>query len=801
MSKVSIIVPYLKGPAYLEECIESIENQQLSDYEILLVDDKDGHEVPEGVLANQHVRHIELEKEIDEDEFFEKKEAFRREKARNMLGMTEEEYTAYCEEKERKRALKQAAARKDSEEDSDEDENDSVDMNSDTPFEGELEIPLRPYGVAVARNMGVKYATGDYLYFLDADDYLWEDALAKLVKLAEEKKAKVVTGNRFSSWFRPISFDFEKAKADSEIDGIVPLEGEALEDLLSTRFTMQHLLIQKEYYDSLGVVFDEYNTFYSDIPVVAKVLQDALGSMWVDGSSVYVWRHRNDPIHLPALSQKKRVRRTREYIESHEAAYEILRQGDEHLRYALNRRLCMFTISKFPSSLKGKKSVRYTQNLQKITKSELKRIKKDLKFFRRIELDFIVKGKYRLAKPMCKIAHTLKKKRGLFGKPIQYWRFLDKVWFKKLPTKENWVFVESFFGKSYSDSPKYLYEYLYDTYGDKYRYIWCLNKRAPEMKGHPSICKRHSLRYVYYTSRAKYFICNTRQPAWYKKRKDVVFLETWHGTPLKKLAFDLDDIHAASQDHKKLFYRQGKAWDYLISANRFSTDVFERAFCYPREKIIEIGYPRNDILYSPKADEIAKEVKKEFGIPEDKRVILYAPTWRDNQFYAKAKYKFTLAMDLERMRKEFGKDSVLLLRTHYYIADILDLTGLEDFVYNGSQYNDVSRLYLASDICITDYSSVFFDFANLKRPMLFFAYDYEDYKGEIRGMYFDMNTELPGPILQTNDELIDALHHIDQVTEQYQERYEKFYEKFCSVDDGHASQRAIDIVFNERNED
>ena len=217
-----------------------------------------------------------------------------------------------------------------------------------------------------------------------------------------------------------------------------------------------------------------------------------------------------------------------------------------------------------------------------------------------------------------------------------------------------------------------------------------------------------------------------------------MFLETWHGTPLKKLAFDLDDIHAASQNHKTMFYRQGKAWNYLISANRFSTDVFERAFCVPREKIIEVGYPRNDILYSERADEIAKEVKKEFGIPEDKRVILYAPTWRDNQFYGKGKYKFTLAMDLERMRKEFGKDSVILLRTHYYIADSLDLTGLEDFVYNGSTYNDVSRLYLASDICITDYSSVFFDYANLRRPMLFFAYDYEDYKDEIRGMYFDM---------------------------------------------------------------
>ena len=734
MSKVSVIVPYHKGPSYLEECVKSIENQGLSDLEILIVDDRGGHDVPESVLKAEHVRHIVLEEEFG--------------------------------------------------------------------AKGRQEIPVRPFGVAVARNTGVRYASGDYLYFLDADDYLWGDALARLVKLADEKKAKVVTGNRYSTWFRPISFTFDKAGADTKIDGIVPLQGNTLKNVLNRRFTVQHLLIQKEYYDSMKFEFDVYNTFYSDVPVVARMFAGAAGDMWADGGSIYVWRRRNDPVHMPALCQQKGKWRSGEFIEAYEAACKCLEEDGgpqkAYLLGALNWWLCWFTLRKFPRQIKGKRAVRYTKNLQKIKDEEFGQMNKRFRFLQRIELKCIRRGNYRMAALAGKLVHIWRKKCGIFGKPIQYWRFLDKLVFQKMRIREDWVFVESFFGKSYSDSPKYLYEYLYDKYGDQYRFIWCLNRRTREVKGRPSICRRHSLRYVYYTARAKYFICNTRQPAWFKKRKETVFVETWHGTPLKKLAFDLEDIHAVSQDHKKLFYSQSKEWDYLVSANRFSTDVFERAFCFPREKIIETGYPRNDILYSEHAGRIAEEVKRELGIPKGKRVILYAPTWRDNQFYEKAKYKFTLVLDLERMRREFGNDSVLLLRTHYYIADRLELSGLDDFVYNGSGYGDVSRLYLVSDICITDYSSVFFDFANLKRPLLFFSYDLEDYKEEIRGMYLDMEKELPGPVVQTNDELIDALRHLDEVTEQYRERYERFYDKFCHIDDGNAAERVVQAVFGGR---
>ena len=302
MSKVSVIVPYHKGPSYLEECVKSIENQGLSDLEILIVDDRGGHDVPESVLKAEHVRHIVLEEEFG--------------------------------------------------------------------AKGRQEIPVRPFGVAVARNTGVRYASGDYLYFLDADDYLWGDALARLVKLADEKKAKVVTGNRYSTWFRPISFTFDKAGADTKIDGIVPLQGNTLKNVLNRRFTVQHLLIQKEYYDSMKFEFDVYNTFYSDVPVVARMFAGAAGDMWADGGSIYVWRRRNDPVHMPALCQQKGKWRSGEFIEAYEAACKCLEEDGgpqkAYLLGALNWWLCWFTLRKFPRQIKGKRAVRYTKNLQKI---------------------------------------------------------------------------------------------------------------------------------------------------------------------------------------------------------------------------------------------------------------------------------------------------------------------------------------------------------------------------------------------------------------------------------------------------
>lgn len=288
-----------------------------------------------------------------------------------------------------------------------------------------------------------------------------------------------------------------------------------------------------------------------------------------------------------------------------------------------------------------------------------------------------------------------------------------------------------------------------------------------------------------------------KQPLSVPKREETILLETWHGTPLKRLAFDLNDVVGGVSNYKDKFYRQKEAWDYLLSDNPFSTEKFQSCFMYPKEKILEYGYPANDPLYAPDREERAKKIKEKLGIPLDKKVIMYAPTWRDDNYYEIGQFKFDLDLDVNRLEKEFGDEYVILLRLHYLVVEALDMSKYGDFAVNGSAYDDVTDLYLITDILITDYSSVFFDFANLKRPVLYYTYDLERYRDVLHGFYLSMEDDLPGPMLLTNNDVVDAIKNIDKIEEQYKDRYEEFYNRFCCVDDGHASERVVKKIFGE----
>lgn len=176
-------------------------------------------------------------------------------------------------------------------------------------------------------------------------------------------------------------------------------------------------------------------------------------------------------------------------------------------------------------------------------------------------------------------------------------------------------------------------------------------------------------------------------------------------------------------------------------------------------------------------------------------MILYAPTWRDDQFYQVGKYKFDLALDLGKLKEQLKDDYVILLRMHYLIAENLDLSNFEGFAYDVSDYEDIRDLYLISDLLITDYSSVFFDYANLKRPIIFFVYDINSYRDKLRGFYFDIEKEAPGPLAYTTDEVLQQIQYFERNNFEVPHSFEMFYNKFCYLEDGEASKRVVESVF------
>lgn len=374
----------------------------------------------------------------------------------------------------------------------------------------------------------------------------------------------------------------------------------------------------------------------------------------------------------------------------------------------------------------------------------------------------------------------------------QVYQFVFKM-IGHLPRRQLMMF-ESFYGKKYSDNPKALYQYAKAHYPE-YDLMWSVPKEAIpvfEEAGIPYSVK-NSVRDLWLQARAKYWIVNTRQPLWKQPPKGTTLIQTWHGTPLKTLGVDIKHVTMPGTTTEKYhhnFLTDTQKWTYLIAPNEYSNRIFQSAFDKKVPSLINSGYPRNDILYQYD-DALIERLKRQLHLPLDKKVILYAPTWRDNENHGQGNYYLTLKLDLDKVL-EAHPDCVILIRAHYLIAQQLDLTAYGNRVINVSDYQDINDLYLVSDVLITDYSSVFFDYANLRRPMIFFAYDYEAYGAETRGFYFDYET-VPGPIVKTTDEVNQALSDAFERDTLYP-GYEAFLDKYCRWEDGNASKRVFDMV-------
>ena len=357
-----------------------------------------------------------------------------------------------------------------------------------------------------------------------------------------------------------------------------------------------------------------------------------------------------------------------------------------------------------------------------------------------------------------------------------------KLWGSFVQTDKKMV-VFSGHTRKYNDSPKALYEYMLahpEKYG-KYQCVWALeDPDSVEIPGNPIKIKADTVEYFKYTLKAKYWItCVNIERSLHYKKRDCRYLNTWHGTPFK---------HIGNDAGVRKDYDFG-SMDFFCYASGYEKEIYKRAFQVREEALIPTGLPRNDVLYKVTKEKVAK-LKERLGLPNDKKIILYAPTWRDSNDNG-GSYVIKPPITVRKWEEALGEDYVVLFRMHAYSNQVLGIE-FNDVIRDYSDYPEVNDLFMVADILISDYSASMADFSILERPVLCFAYDYEEYRKE-RGLYMDYEEEMPSGLLRTEDEVLKYIKDMD-----YEKECEKtrrmLKEKLLQYG-GNATEACLGILF------
>ena len=354
-----------------------------------------------------------------------------------------------------------------------------------------------------------------------------------------------------------------------------------------------------------------------------------------------------------------------------------------------------------------------------------------------------------------------------------------RLWGAAVRTDEHLVLFVSFMGKGFNDSPKVLFDYMqaHPEY-KKYRCVWAFEH--PENFPQLETVKIDTPAYFKTALRAKYWITNTNiERSLRFKKKDQVYLNTWHGIALKYIGNDCPGRKDYNFD----------MLDYLTVSGDYEERVFKSAFRARESSYLRCGMPRNEALWL--ADEKScAEMREKLGIPADKKVILYAPTWRESTDGGRS-YAIKPPIHFDRWKDELGDEYVILFRAHHQTTKVLGVK-YDEFVRDASEYPAVNDLMIAADILITDYSAIAFDYSILCRPIFCYAYDYDSYLAE-RGTYFSVDEKYPNKSCRTETELLERIRHIDYAAECANTR--RFRDEFVQYGVG-ATETCIHAVFD-----
>lgn len=645
-------------------------------------------------------------------------------------------------------------------------------------------------GHAHARNKALEKVNTQYLMFLDADDQLASYAVEYYLSKVNGLDGLIAPIHKFTI-NKPQYVDKDKIRIEY-------LTQQSNPNSFLRKNTACNILFKTGIIKAHNIRFNENLKIYTDASFLLDYINYVERFVRLFDFPFYYRGEVYDPFEGNTLSDQDFILTFEDYVNSYIDS--VKRTNNKAVLSFLTHKMKLEIKNGFDPSLRDIE-LRYNmleKPLVKIVKTIKWDLLKDAKLLYNLEILFLSMNAVENAKYVNNLRSVSRHVKNIVQNNKMKNRSKYKLFDKEDSVDSNTIVFESFGGKNYSDSPKYIYEYMQKNY-PKLNYIWVFNNPDKNViTGNAEKVKKGSKEYYDAYSKAKFWVSNARLPLYLNKKENQIYIQTWHGTPLKRLANDMKVVRmpgTTTANYKKNFYAETSRWDYLVSPNRYSTNIFKTAFWMDEERTWEIGYPRNDVLVNRSDDqEYINQIKKDLNLPEGKKVIMYAPTWRDDEFVKKGHYLFDLKINLENLQKELGENYVILLRMHYLIANALDLNGYEDFAIDVSNYSDISELYLISDALITDYSSVMFDFGILKRPQYFFAYDIEKYDKGLRGFYMDYMNDLPGEIITDEFKLAEELKNIDEHKEKYKDKIEKFYEKFCSLEKGQSSKFIGDFI-------
>ncbi len=370
--------------------------------------------------------------------------------------------------------------------------------------------------------------------------------------------------------------------------------------------------------------------------------------------------------------------------------------------------------------------------------------------------------------------------------------------FSRLPVRKGTVVFESHLGKQYSDSPRAIYEEM-RRQGVEFTAIWAYADRPEDFPPDATLVKRWSYPYLRALAQAEFWIDNQGFPLKLTKRPETTYIQTWHGSALKKMGFDSPQLRVRTKDQQADYQRILDRFDHFLIRSEHDARTLVPAFRLRDEVVLRSGYPRNDALVAAREAErlsgqrVRPGIVRELGIPEDRRILLYAPTFRSTATGGVA--KFEPPLDFDEFADRYGDRCTLLVRSHYLNTVVLP-PSVRGRVVDVTSVHDVTPLFLAADALITDYSSVMFDYALLDRPMVFFAYDYDEYVKDDRGTYFDLVKHAPGPVVRDVEGLYRVLDGgLPDADSEWAPRRKQFVAEFGEYDKGDAARQIVDRFF------